>query len=107
MVSRSGGDSHYRNDTSTVLGHLYGAVIASVRDYIEAKKRGRYGATWPTAPITSGICPNPCTALFAPRTTNKRSHSKTDKVVNDGILDNLEAIKVYPIEIKSEENNLD
>jgi hypothetical protein len=35
---------------------------------------------------------------------NKRSHSKTDKVVNDGILDNLEAIKVCPIEIKSEED---
>jgi hypothetical protein len=24
------------------VGHLYGAIVASVRDYIEAKKRGRY-----------------------------------------------------------------
>jgi hypothetical protein len=46
------------------VGHLYGAIIASIRDYIEAKRRGRYAATWPTAPITSGICHNPCTPHY-------------------------------------------
>jgi hypothetical protein len=35
---------------------------------------------------------------------NRRSHGKTDGVINDGILDNLEAIKVYSIEIKNEED---
>jgi hypothetical protein len=35
---------------------------------------------------------------------NKRNHTKTDGVINEGILDNLEAIKVYPIEVKTEEN---
>jgi hypothetical protein len=35
---------------------------------------------------------------------NKRNHGKTDSVINKGILDNLEAIKVYPIEIKTEED---
>jgi hypothetical protein len=33
---------------------------------------------------------------------NKRNHGKTDGVINEGILDNLEMIKVYDIEIKSE-----
>jgi hypothetical protein len=35
---------------------------------------------------------------------NKRNLSKTDGVVNDEILDNLDKIKVYTIEIKSEQD---
>jgi hypothetical protein len=35
---------------------------------------------------------------------NRRNHIKTDGMVNDGILDNLDEVKVYPIEIKTEQD---
>jgi hypothetical protein len=85
------------------MGHLYGAIIASVRDYIEAKKKGRY------AEYHLAYCAHYIGDLSQPLHSilydeyNSRNHSKTDGVINDGILDNLEAIKIYPIEIKTEE----
>ena len=85
-------------------GHLYGAIIAAVRDYIEFKKRGRY------AEYHLAYCAHYIGDLSQPLHSilysdyNKRNHTKTDGVINDGILDNLEAIKVYPIEIKTEED---
>ena len=77
--------------------------MASVRDYIEAKKKGRY------AEYHLAYCAHYIGDLSQPLHSilysdyNKRNHTKTDGVINDGILDNLEAIKVYPIEIKTEE----
>jgi hypothetical protein len=85
------------------VGHLYGAIIASVRDYIEAKKRGRY------AEYHLAYCAHYIGDLSQPLHSilysdyNKKNHTKTDGVINDGILDNLEAIKLYPIEVKTEE----
>jgi hypothetical protein len=84
-------------------GHLYGAIVASVRDYIEAKKRGRY------AEYHLAYCAHYIGDLSQPLHSilysdyNKRNHTKTDGVINEGILDNLEAIKVYPIDVKTEE----
>ena len=31
------------NKTNDLRGHLYGAIIASIRDYIKAKHEGKYG----------------------------------------------------------------
>ena len=93
-----------RYNQNDPYGHLYGAIIASVRDYIEAKKRGRY------AEYHLAYCAHYIGDLSQPLHSilysdyNKRNHTKTDGVINDGILDNLEAIKVYPIEIKTEED---
>jgi hypothetical protein len=84
-------------------GHLYGAIVASVRDYVEAKKRGRY------AEYHLAYCAHYIGDLSQPLHSilysdyNKKNHTKTDGVINEGILDNLEAIKVYPVEIKTEE----
>ena len=86
------------------VGHLYGAIVASVRDSIEAKKRGRY------AEYHLAYCAHYVGDLSQPLHSilysyyNKRNHGKTDGVINEGILDNLEAIKFYPIEIKNEED---
>jgi hypothetical protein len=83
-------------------GHLYGAIIASVRDYIEFKKKGRY------AEYHLAYCAHYIGDLSQPLHSilysdyNKKNHGKTDGVINDGILDNLEAIKVYDIELKNE-----
>ena len=88
----------------TPMGISTGPLVASVRDYIEAKKRGRY------AEYHLAYCAHYIGDLSQPLHSilysdyNKRNHTKTDGVINDGILDNLEAIKVYPIEIKTEED---
>ena len=84
-------------------GHLYGAIVASMRDYIEAKKSGRY------AEYHLAYCAHYIGDLSQPLHSimysdyNKRNHTKTDGVINDGILDKLEAIEVYDIEIKTED----
>jgi hypothetical protein len=86
------------------VGHLYGAIIASVRDYVEAKKKARY------AEYHLAYCAHYIGDLSQPLHSipysdyNKKNHTKTDAVINEGILDNLEMIKLYPIEIRSEED---
>jgi hypothetical protein len=85
------------------VGHLYGAIIASVRDYIEFKKKGRY------AEYQLAYCAHYIGDLSQPLHSmlydeyNERNHTKTDGVINEGILDNLDKIKVYPVEINTEE----
>jgi hypothetical protein len=83
-------------------GHLYGAIISSVRNYIEVKRKGRYAEyhlTYCTHYI--GDLSQPLhNTLYSDY--NKRRHGKTDGVIDDGILDTLGAIKIYPIEIKTE-----
>jgi hypothetical protein len=66
------------------VGHLYGAIIASVRDYVEAKKKGRY------AEYHLAYCAHYIGDLSQPLHNtlysdyNKRNHGKTDGVINDG-----------------------
>ncbi len=85
------------------VGQIYGAIVASVRGYIEAKRSGRY------AEYHLAFCAHYIGDLSQPLHSilysdyNKRNHTKTDGVINDGILDNPEAIKVYPVEIKTED----
>ena len=31
------------NNKTDIIGHLYGAIIASIRDYLKEKQRGKYG----------------------------------------------------------------
>lgn len=91
-------------DHKDPTGHLYGAIIATVRDYLEAKQRGRYGE------YHLAYCAHYVGDLAQPLHSmvydsyNKRHHSATDGIINDGILENLDKTKVYTIEIKSEED---
>jgi hypothetical protein len=84
--------------------HLYGAIIASVRDYIRDKKKGRYGE------YHLAICAHYAADLSqALHNTehdafNKRYHKAVDGTVNDEALDKLAKIKVYPFQINSEED---
>ena len=86
------------------VGHLYGAIIASVRDYIEFKKKGRY------AEYHLAYCAHYIGDLSQPLhhilydDFNKSYHGKMDGVVNDEIFSKLDEIKIYPIEIKNEED---
>jgi hypothetical protein len=68
-------------------GHLYGAIIASVRDYIELKKKGRYAEYHLAyAAHYSGDLSQPLHHTLY-EDFNRRYHSKMDGIVNDDVID--------------------
>jgi hypothetical protein len=85
-------------------GHLYGAIIASVRDYIRAKGMGKY------AEYHLGFCAHYVGDLSQPlhntayNDFNKKYHVRIDGIINLEVLDNLHKIKIYPISIESEKD---
>ena len=85
-------------------GHLYGAVIASLRDYITDKKKGKYGE------YHLAFCAHYVADLSQPlhnmeyNSFNKMYDKAVDGTVNDEVLENLERIKIYAIKINSDED---
>lgn len=96
-------DQASRYDQHDHGGHLYGAIIASVRNYIKAKKAGKY------AEYHLGFCLHYVGDLSQPLHStlyndfNKKNHLAFDGIVNDEIMENMDRIKIYPIAIDSEE----
>lgn len=90
------------NKTNDLTGHLYGAIIASVRDYLKAKNTGKYGE------YHLAFCAHYAGDLSQPihntayNFYNIKNHKTIDGIINDVVLDNMNRIKVYPIKIKSE-----
>lgn len=91
-------------DHNDPTGHHYGAILASVRAYIEATRKGKYGE------YHLAYCAHYVGDLSQPLHSivydsyNKHNHTATDGVINDEILNNQDKIKVYPININSEED---
>ena len=85
-------------------GHLYGAIAASVRDYIKKKKTGKY------ADYHLAFCAHYVADLSQPlhnienNAYNQANHRDTDGIINDEIMGNLDKINVYPIKIDTEES---
>jgi hypothetical protein len=83
-------------------GHLYGAIIASIRKYIKVKKSGKY------AEYHLAFAAHYIGDLSQPfhntvyNTYNQTNHSRTDGVINHEVLNNLPKIKIYDIKITSE-----
>jgi hypothetical protein len=83
-------------------GHLYGAIIASLRDYLENKRKGKYGE------YHLAFCAHYVGDLSMPlhnthfNEFNKEYHSRMDGVINNEVLENLEKIRIYPIHLHSE-----
>jgi hypothetical protein len=122
MGNREGNNHYVNNPRGTVVapekvmaqvgrysqideyGHLYGAIIASVREHITMKRKGKY------AEYHLAFCAHYVADLSQPLhnteydSFNKRHHKAVDGVVNDEVLENLGKIKVYPVEIESEED---
>jgi hypothetical protein len=92
------------NKTNDPMGHLYGAIIASVRDYMKAKNTGKYGE------YHLAFCSHYVGDLSQPLHNtaynfyNRRNHTTTDVIINADVLDNLDRIKIYPIKIESEKD---
>ena len=83
-------------------GHLYGAIIASLRDYRTSTEKRKY------ADYHLAFCAHYLGDLSMPlhntlyNAYNRRNHTRTDAVINDEVLENLGRIKIYPIRIQSE-----
>ena len=84
-------------------GHLYGALIASIRDYIKKAKTGKY------AEYHLAFCSHYVGDLSQPlhnieyNKFNRENHMNVDGIINDEVLGNQDKIKIYPITIDSEE----
>jgi hypothetical protein len=84
-------------------GHLYGAIIHTVRDYLEMKARGKYGE------YHLAFCAHYVGDLSMPLHNmalsdfTKKYHKEIEHFLNEEGLDILtEKIKIYPIKIDSE-----
>ena len=92
------------NDPTDENGHLYGAIIASLRDYRSVKGQGKY------AEYHMAYCAHYVGDLSMPLHNtqyddfNRQHHAAMDGIVEDEVLSHLERIKVYPIVIKSEDD---
>lgn len=85
-------------------GHLYGAIVASVRLYLKDKKKGRYPEDH------MAYCVHYVGDLSMPlhnilyNDYNKKYHMEMDGIIEHGIMDNLSKIKIEKIVIKNEKD---
>jgi hypothetical protein len=92
------------NKTNDIVGHLYGAIMASVRDYLKARDEGKYGE------YHLAFCAHYVGDLSQPlhntlyNSYNRKNHKTIDGIINGEVLDNVDKIKIYPIKIDSEED---
>ncbi|HUV78425.1 MAG TPA: S1/P1 nuclease [Desulfobacterales bacterium] len=92
------------NKKTDVTGHLYGAIIASIRDYLKEKHKGKYGE------YHLAFCAHYVGDLSQPlhntlyNAYNRKNHATTDSIINDAVFDNMDKIRIYPIKIRSEED---
>jgi len=92
------------NDPTDENGHLYGAIVASLRDYRSAKAAGKY------AEYHMAYCAHYVGDLSMPlhntlyNSFNRHHHAAMDGIVEDEVLNHLERIKIYPIQIRSEDD---
>ncbi|HSO18020.1 MAG TPA: S1/P1 nuclease [Desulfosarcina sp.] len=92
---------HY-NSRRDKKGHLYGAIVAAVREYRAAAKNTKY------TEYHLAFCAHYVGDLSQPlhntayNDYNKRHHSATDAVIEDEVLANLPLIERYPVLIRSE-----
>ncbi len=90
------------NNKTDIIGHLYGAIIASVRDYLKEKQRGKYSE------YHLAFCAHYIGDLSQPLHNtlynfySRKNHKTIDGIINDEVLDNIDKIKIYPIKIESE-----
>lgn len=85
-------------------GHLYGAIIASLRNYLDYRKKGKYGE------YHLAFCAHYVGDLSMPlhntlyNSFNRTYHKTIDGMLNGKALDNLQKIRIYKITIHSEKD---
>ena len=92
------------NKPSDPKGHLYGAIIASIREYRTTTLKGKY------AEYHLAFCAHYVGDLSQPlhntlyNDYNRQNHTATDGVIDGEVLYILALIEIYPIDIQSEED---
>jgi len=93
------------NEPTDIMGHLYGSIIASVRNYLKAEHEGKYGE------YHLAFCAHYVGDLSQPlhntllyNSHNRKYHQTIDRIINDEVQDNMDKIKIYPIKINSEKD---
>lgn len=93
-----------RYDTYHPAGHLYGAIVATVRQVKAARAAGRYAGI-PLAYLMHYVgdlsMPLHNTVYNG---FNREHHAAMDGIVNDEVLANIDAILIHPIAIASEQD---
>ena len=93
-------DRYNREDDEN--GHLYGAIIAALREYRATPETGKY------AQYHLAFCAHYVGDLSQPlhntryNDYNQRYHNATDGVIESEVMANLASIEIYPISIRSE-----
>jgi len=88
------------NDPNDSEGHIYGAIIASLREYTETKEKGKY------AEYHLAFCAHYIGDLSQPFHNipyddfNKSRHTFNDGIVENEVLKNIRKIKKYMYQIK-------
>ena len=92
------------DDPNDERGHLYGAIVASLRHYQSAKANGKFGE------YHLAYCVHYVGDLSMPlhntlyNSFNRQHHKAMDGIVEDEVLDHPERIKIYAIKIESEDD---
>jgi hypothetical protein len=85
-------------------GHLYGAIIAAIRNYLQDKKSGKYGeyhlafAAHYIGDLSQPLHNIPYDDY------NRKHHAATDGIVNAEVLAHLDRIRIHEIHIRSEKD---
>ncbi len=85
-------------------GHLYGAIVATVREYIRDKKEGRYPEDHMAYCVHYvGDLSMPLHNIaFTPY--NKKYHMESDGIIEGEILDNVSNIRISRITVETEDS---
>jgi hypothetical protein len=97
------------NQPNDSEGHLYGAIIASLREFMSTLKKGKY------AEYHLGFCVHYITDLSQPLHNipydrfNRARHAANDGIVDHKILENLKKIEeyMYPVYLRPEQIDKD
>lgn len=93
-----------RYDTVDRDGHLYGAIVAALRNYAAARAQGKYGeyhlafAAHYLGDLSMPLHNLPYDDF------NRRNHAAMDGIVNEEVLERWREIRVYPVAVASEED---
>ncbi len=93
-----------RYDTEEPTGHLYGAVLAAVRNYLAEKAKGKYSeyhlafAAHYLGDLSMPLHNTPYDSF------NEKQHAAVDGLVNDEVLANLGRLRIEKIRIGSEDD---
>lgn len=88
------------NDPNDTEGHLYGAIIASLRAYIETTKKGKYSE------YHLAFCAHYIGDLSQPlhnipnNEFNRIHHKSNDGIIEHEVLENIRKIKTYMYPVK-------